>query len=185
MINTNDQNEVAKILIDIGSIKFSFDKHFVLTSGKKSPVYVDCRKIISFVEERNKILNIVNDQIGTPNHAWFIGKITIKILKKIIKKPELNPKVLNVSARGYTSCYNFAKKIKKSLVSKYQDRKLIPISTKDLSKIVKDYSKMKRPLNSILNINKLESFLEEKMPNWEIIFKKKISKIVKNYSNNN
>ena len=142
------------------------------------------KKIIKKIK-RNKILNIVNDQIGTPNHAWFIGKITIKILKKIIKKPELNPKVLNVSARGYTSYYNFAKKIKKSLVSKYQDRKLIPISTKDLSKIVKDYSKMKRPLNSRLNINKLESFLEEKMPNWEIIFKKKISKIVKNYSNNN
>ena len=30
---------------------------FPLTSGLKSPVYVDCRKIISFVEERKKIIN--------------------------------------------------------------------------------------------------------------------------------
>ena len=46
------QDIVAKILIDIESVKFSFDKHFTLTSGYKSPVYVDCRKIIiaTFIE---------------------------------------------------------------------------------------------------------------------------------------
>ena len=53
----NFQDEVAEILIDIESIKFSFDNPFTLTSGLKSPVYVDCRKIISFVNERTKILN--------------------------------------------------------------------------------------------------------------------------------
>ena len=53
----NFQDEIAKILIDIESVKFSFEKPFVLTSGKKSPVYVDCRKIISFTKERNTILN--------------------------------------------------------------------------------------------------------------------------------
>ena len=51
------KEEVAKILIEIESIKFSFKNPFVLTSGFKSPVYVDCRKIISFVDERNIILN--------------------------------------------------------------------------------------------------------------------------------
>tara|TARA_B100001245_G_C22787779_1_gene380156 strand:+ start:119 stop:769 length:651 start_codon:yes stop_codon:yes gene_type:complete len=54
------QDIVAKILIDIESVKFSFDKHFTLTSGYKSPVYVDCRKIISFVKERNIILDYAN-----------------------------------------------------------------------------------------------------------------------------
>ena len=48
---------VAEILINIESIKFSFKNHFTLTSGLKSPVYVDCRKIISFVKERNIIIN--------------------------------------------------------------------------------------------------------------------------------
>ena len=41
---------IAEKLIDIESVKFSFENHFTLTSGLKSPVYVDCRKIISFVE---------------------------------------------------------------------------------------------------------------------------------------
>jgi len=53
-----DREEVAEILIKIQSIKFSFDRPFVLTSGLKSPVYVDCRKIISYVNERNIILNL-------------------------------------------------------------------------------------------------------------------------------
>ena len=53
----NYQNKVAEILIDIKSIRFSFEEPFTLTSGLKSPVYVDCRKIISYVKERDIILN--------------------------------------------------------------------------------------------------------------------------------
>ena len=49
--------EIAKILIDIESVNFSFKKFFTLTSGLKSPVYVDCRKIISFTKERDFIIN--------------------------------------------------------------------------------------------------------------------------------
>ena len=56
-MNNEYQNIVADILIKIESVKFSFDNPFTLTSGLKSPVYVDCRKIISFVKERS----IIND----------------------------------------------------------------------------------------------------------------------------
>ncbi len=56
----NYKEEIAEILIDIESIKFSFNNPFKLTSGLKSPVYVDCRKIISFVKARNKILEYSN-----------------------------------------------------------------------------------------------------------------------------
>ena len=57
MEESNYQEKIAEILIDIQSIKFSFQNPFILTSGLKSPVYVDCRKIISFLKERNIILN--------------------------------------------------------------------------------------------------------------------------------
>ena len=57
MEGINYKEKIAEILIDIQSIKFSFQNPFILTSGLKSPVYVDCRKIISFVKERNIILN--------------------------------------------------------------------------------------------------------------------------------
>ena len=48
---------IAEKLIDIESVQFSFNEHFTLTSGLKSPVYVDCRKIISFVKEREFIMD--------------------------------------------------------------------------------------------------------------------------------
>ena len=48
---------IAEKLIDIESVQFSLGNHFTLTSGLKSPVYVDCRKIISFVEERTFIID--------------------------------------------------------------------------------------------------------------------------------
>ena len=56
-MENNYQDEVARILIDIESVKFSFESPFTLTSGHKSPVYVDCRKIISYTKERNIILD--------------------------------------------------------------------------------------------------------------------------------
>ncbi len=49
--------EIAKILVDIKSVNFSFKNYYTLTSGLKSPVYVDCRKIISFTKERDFIID--------------------------------------------------------------------------------------------------------------------------------
>jgi len=138
------------------------------------------KKIIKRIK-KEKIINVVNDQIGTPNHASFIALTTIEILKKILKKPKSNPKILNLSAKGATSYYHFAKKIKSAMGKKYKDRKIIPIATKNLNKLVKDYSKMKRPSNSKLNISKLENFLKEKMPKWDKIFLKNKKKIIKSY----
>ena len=55
---------IAEKLIDIESVQFSFKNHFILTSGLKSPVYVDCRKIISFVEERTLIIDTAIEYIN-------------------------------------------------------------------------------------------------------------------------
>ena len=53
----NISEEAAEILIDLKCINFSTKKQFKLTSGKKSPVYCDCRRIISFPEEREKLID--------------------------------------------------------------------------------------------------------------------------------
>ena len=94
---------IAKILIDIKSVNFSFKNHFTLTSGLKSPVYVDCRKIMSFAKEREfiinsainylKINNIDNEIIaggetaGIPYAAYISEKLK-KPMVYIRKKPK-------------------------------------------------------------------------------------------------
>ena len=95
--------EIAKILVDIKSVNFSFKNYFTLTSGLKSPVYVDCRKIISFTQERDFIIDksieylsnngISNDLIaggetaGIP-YAAFISQKLKKPMIYIRKKPK-------------------------------------------------------------------------------------------------
>ena len=95
--------EIAKILVDIQSVNFSFKNYFTLTSGLKSPVYVDCRKIISFTEERDFIISksiqylkqkgIENELIaggetaGIP-YAAFISQKLKKPMIYIRKKPK-------------------------------------------------------------------------------------------------
>ncbi len=56
-------SETAKILLETQSIQFSPEKPFVFTSGRCSPVYVDCRKLIGFVEERRKIVQLWKEML--------------------------------------------------------------------------------------------------------------------------
>ena len=59
----NNKEKIANLLLSIGCVNIDFKKQFTLTSGKKSPVYVDCRKLISFPNERELIINEMSKQI--------------------------------------------------------------------------------------------------------------------------
>jgi len=45
----------AKMLLEIDAVHFSAERPFTFTSGIVSPVYIDCRKIISFPRIRDII----------------------------------------------------------------------------------------------------------------------------------
>ena len=51
------KREIAELLLRIGAVQFRPHKPFKLASGNPSPVYVDCRKIISFPRVRNQIID--------------------------------------------------------------------------------------------------------------------------------
>ncbi len=61
-------NLAAGILLDIEAVHIRPDKPFIFTSGRSSPVYVDCRRIISFPRARNVLMqmavDILNRQAG-------------------------------------------------------------------------------------------------------------------------
>ena len=101
----NFKNKTAKILLDIKAINFQPKKPFKLTSGKLSPVYVDCRKIISHLKERRLIINMGSKLIkkkinlkkinyiaggetaGIPYASWMSEKLN-KPMIYIRKKPK-------------------------------------------------------------------------------------------------
>ena len=57
------EKKVSKILLKNKCIEFNFKTNFRLTSGKLSPVYCDCRKLISFTSDRNTIMNFAVKKI--------------------------------------------------------------------------------------------------------------------------
>lgn len=45
---TQVARQVARMLLEIGAVHFRTDPHYTFTSGLASPVYIDCRKLISY-----------------------------------------------------------------------------------------------------------------------------------------
>ena len=95
----------ARILLEINAVHAGVDEPFTLTSGKKSPVYIDCRKIISFPRARAKLMDMAVDMIhrkigfesldaiaggetaGIPFAAWIAERMGLPMLY-VRKKPK-------------------------------------------------------------------------------------------------
>jgi orotate phosphoribosyltransferase len=85
----------AKMLLEIEAVHFSSDKPFVFTSGWASPVYIDCRRIISYPRLRAALVDfaattIVRDigyesldavaggeTAGIPFAAWIADRLML------------------------------------------------------------------------------------------------------------
>lgn len=76
-------HDTAQALIQTESVLFNADTPFTLKSGKKSPVYIDCRRLISFVDERRTLMNhaarLLSSDIGGANMDVLAGGETAGI----------------------------------------------------------------------------------------------------------
>ena len=54
----------ARILLEINAVNFRPEEAYTFTSGWKSPVYIDCRRIIYFPRARAKICELAVEKIG-------------------------------------------------------------------------------------------------------------------------
>ena len=57
--------QAARMMLEIKALHFNAEKPFIFTSGWASPVYVDCRKIISFPRLRNTLMDFAAQTIVT------------------------------------------------------------------------------------------------------------------------
>jgi orotate phosphoribosyltransferase len=60
---TGKENRIIGILWKIKAIEINTKNQFHLASGKKSPIYIDCRRMLSFPGEREIIVNAAVDTI--------------------------------------------------------------------------------------------------------------------------
>lgn len=63
-----EMEEIARVLIETRSVLVRPEEPFRLVSGRLSPVYVDCRRLISFPEARRSVTralaSVVREEIG-------------------------------------------------------------------------------------------------------------------------
>lgn len=96
---------MARILLDIRAINIRPEEPYTLTAGWKSPVYIDCRKLISFAQERSEAMTMAAECIhqevgfetidavaggetaGIPYAAW-IADATDKPMLYVRKQPK-------------------------------------------------------------------------------------------------
>lgn len=109
--------------------------------------------------ESKRDLSIIDDQIGSPTTARLIAQTTVLALRS-----NLMTGVYNLSAKGYTSWRQFAESI-------FSKAKLLGFDS-TLEKVnsitTEEYpTPAKRPLNSRMNVLKLESALNITLPSWE------------------
>jgi len=97
--------ETAKWLLDIKAVNFRPDDPYKLTAGWASPVYIDCRWVISFTEARRRIIELGarmldergvwsscdmvagGETAGIPYAAW-LSEATSKPMLYVRKKPK-------------------------------------------------------------------------------------------------
>lgn len=95
----------ARILMEIEAVLFRPDDPFIFTSGRASPVYVDCRRIISFPRARARLMELgeglILDAIGAesldviaggetagiPFAAWIAERLALPMVY-VRKKPK-------------------------------------------------------------------------------------------------
>ncbi len=95
----------ARILLEIKAVNFRPEEPYTLTSGWASPVYVDCRKVISFPRARQKISELATQSVlrevgyesvdavaggetaGIPYAAWISDRLMLPMLY-VRKKPK-------------------------------------------------------------------------------------------------
>ena len=97
--------QTAKLLIEIKAVHFNAAEHYTFTSGWKSPVYVDCRRIVAFPRARSAVVDFAVQTIkrdigfeavdiiaggetaGIPFAAWIADRLALP-MQSVRKKPK-------------------------------------------------------------------------------------------------
>ncbi len=74
----------SRILLETKSVLFSPEQPFTFTSGRSSPVYIDCRRLISFPRARRLA---GGETAGIPFAAWIAERLSLPMLY-VRKKPK-------------------------------------------------------------------------------------------------
>lgn len=120
------------------------------------------RTMLRLAKEKEK-LSIINDQIGAPTSAALIADVTAHAIRFSFKNADACG-IFNLAASGETSWFEFANLIFKTAKDNNHPlniKTVIPVASSEYPTIAQ------RPLNSRLDLMKIENTFGLKMPVWK------------------
>lgn len=122
--------------------------------------------ILKLAKERDS-LSIVSDQSGAPTSASLIAQTTMSCIHQALQKKqnrEFSSDTYNLTSSGYTSWYGFAC----AIIDLARRKSRIKLNSDNIRAIAtQEYpTPARRPSNSRLLLNKLESDYHFVMPDW-------------------
>ena len=122
-------------------------------------------KTILRLAKEKKELRIVADQIGTPTSTSLIASVTQEAIYKIKANAPWPQGIYHLAPRGKTNWFEIAQRLirytEKSIPFRLTADDVYPISTSEYP------TAAKRPLNSLLETDKIQSVLSFTLPHWE------------------
>jgi orotate phosphoribosyltransferase len=86
----------ARILLDTKAVNVNITEPFTYTSGKRGPVYMDCRRLISFPEARSQLMDFGAEIFKTLNVDYIAGGETAGIPYAAFISERLNKPMLYI-----------------------------------------------------------------------------------------
>ncbi len=117
-------------------------------------------------------IKVVNDQYGVPTSTSFIAEIVEYFLINL-NQEKIDYGLYNCVPNGFCNWYEFATLIKKLLQDKNKlklaNEKIIPVDSSTFK------TRAKRPMNSLLDNNKIKESIEIKVNDWTHYLESEIS----------
>jgi len=165
----NPLSVYAKSKLDGEKLVQAVDQSYIIlrTSwmySMRSPCFLT--KVLEWAKTNNS-LKIVNDQISNPTSARMLAEIIALMLAKSGSEPweffKKRKGVYHLGGNGYTSRYDWAKKI----LELAREKNDLP-TTQVLPALTKDFpTSATRPLFSAINCDKFEKTFRLRIPNWQ------------------
>jgi dTDP-4-dehydrorhamnose reductase len=122
------------------------------------------KTMLRLARERER-LTVINDQFGAPTGAELIADVTAHAIRQCLRQPT-DAGLYHLAARGETTWHGYANEVLAlarliDSAIKIKVTEVVPVATSEF------LTAARRPLNSRLDTQKLQTVFELTLPNWD------------------
>ena len=134
------------------------------------------KTILNLIKNKSEI-KVIKDQIGVPTSTELISKVIKNLITSSLNDQVWEKGIYNLTPIGSSSWFDVARYIYQIAI---ENNLKLSLNIDDILPILsRNYpSKVKRPLNSLLDISKVNKMIDFDLPKWEDDLYKVVLKLI-------